>query len=100
MNLLSNASKYSPAGSTITLSAVEAPLNFIRFGVRDEGPGIPPDSIAHVFERFYRAPDQTTKPGAGLGLAIAREIVVAHGGSIACTSGPGQGSEFYFLLPR
>ena len=71
---------------------------FVRFAVRDEGPGIPAESVARVFDRFYRAPNQE-KSGAGLGLAIAREIVVAHGGSIACASEPGRGAEFYFLLP-
>ena len=68
--------------------------------MRDQGPGIPPESVSRVFERFYRAPNQDKRPGAGLGLAIAREIVVAHGGSIACTSEEGEGSEFYFVLPR
>jgi signal transduction histidine kinase len=100
MNLLTNASKYSPAGSSITLSAEPAPLNFVRFAVRDEGPGIPAEYAARVFDRFFRAPGQKEKPGAGLGLAIARDIVVAHGGSIACQSTPGEGSEFYFLIPR
>jgi signal transduction histidine kinase len=100
MNLLTNAVKYSPPGGAITLAAAAAPLGFVRFAVRDQGPGVPPESVTHVFDRFYRAPGQTQKPGAGLGLAIAREIVVAHGGSIACTSEPGKGSEFYFLLPR
>jgi signal transduction histidine kinase len=100
MNLLTNASKYTPSGEIITLSASPEPGGFVRFSVRDRGPGIPPDSVARVFERFYRAPNQERKPGAGLGLAIAREIVVAHGGSIACNSTVGQGSEFYFLLPR
>jgi signal transduction histidine kinase len=99
MNLLTNASKYSPAGGRIRLAAAADPLGFVRFAVRDEGPGIPPESVARVFDRFYRAPEQT-KSGAGLGLAIAREIVVAHGGSIACVSQPAQGTEFYFLLPR
>jgi len=98
VNLLTNASKYSPRGGTIRLSAVPAEENFVRFAVRDDGPGIPAESMAHVFDRFYRAPGQE-KTGAGLGLAIAREIVVAHGGSIACTSEPGKGAEFYFLLP-
>jgi signal transduction histidine kinase len=70
----------------------------VKFGVRDHGPGIPPESLPHVFEKFYRVPGQTKK-GAGLGLAISREIVVAHGGSIACASGPGPGSDFHFLLP-
>ncbi len=98
MNLLTNASKYSPRGGTITLRAAQMEENFIRFAVRDEGPGVSAESVARVFDRFYRAPNQE-KTGAGLGLAIAREIVVAHGGSIACTSEPGRGAEFYFLLP-
>ncbi len=100
MNLLTNASKYTPAGGFITLSAVPEEGGFIRFGVRDQGPGIPPELIGRIFERFFRAPNQDKRPGAGLGLAIAREIVVAHGGSIACTSNEGEGSEFYFVLPR
>jgi len=66
--------------------------------VRDEGPGIPAESAARVFDRFYRVPG-APQHGAGLGLAIAREIVVAHGGTIACQSEPGKGSDFYFLLP-
>ena len=99
INLLANAAKYSPPGGMITLSAAVAPLGFIRFAVSDQGPGIPADVLPHVFERFYRAPGQT-KSGAGLGLAIAREIVVAHGGSIAGTSEAGRGTVFYFLLPR
>ena len=98
INLLSNASKYSPAGGEITLYAEPAPDGFVRFGVRDRGPGIPPESLPRVFERFYRVPGQT-KMGAGLGLALAREIVVAHGGSIACTSAAGHGSDFHFLVP-
>lgn len=97
MNLLTNASKYSPRGSQVTLAA-EPAGGFVRFTVRDEGPGIPAESVARVFERFYRAPGQQ-KTGEGLGLAIAREIVVAHGGSIACVSEQGQGAEFHFVLP-
>lgn len=100
MNLLTNASKYTPAGGFITLSASAEAGGFIRFTVRDQGPGIPSDSVGRIFDRFYRAPNQEKRPGAGLGLAIAREIVVAHGGSIACTSKEGEGSEFYFVLPR
>lgn len=100
MNLLTNASKYTPQGGFITLSAAGEAGGFVRFSVRDQGPGIPPESVGRVFERFYRAPNQERRPGAGLGLAIAREIVVAHGGSIACTSTEGEGSEFYFVLPR
>jgi signal transduction histidine kinase len=99
INLLTNAVKYSPPGGVVTLSAALAEREFVRFGVRDQGGGIPADVIPHVFDRFYRAPGQT-KTGAGLGLAISREIVVAHGGSIACASQLGEGTEFYFLLPR
>jgi len=98
INLLSNASKYSPAGAEITLYAEATPDGFVRLGVRDQGPGIAAESLPRVFDRFYRVPGQTKK-GAGLGLALAREIVVAHGGSIACTSSPGAGSDFHFLLP-
>ena len=98
INLLSNASKYSGPDTTITLYAVDAPDGFIRFGVRDEGPGIPAENTPYIFEKFYRVPEQEKK-GAGLGLTIAREIVVAHGGSIACSSKPGEGTDFYFLLP-
>jgi len=97
INLLSNASKYSPAGATITLGAAPAPGGFMRFSVRDQGVGIPPEALPHIFDRFYRVPGQA-KPGAGLGLAIAREIVVAHGGTISCSSAPGA-TEFYFVLP-
>jgi signal transduction histidine kinase len=98
VNLLSNASKYSPAGGTITLGAAPAPLGFVRFSVLDEGEGIPPEALPRLFDRFYRVPGQS-KPGAGIGLAIAREIVVAHGGTIACSSAPGGGTEFHFLVP-
>jgi len=66
--------------------------------VRDQGPGIPQEALAHIFDKFYRVPGQS-KTGAGLGLAIAREIVLAHGGTIGCSSRPGKGSDFHFLLP-
>jgi signal transduction histidine kinase len=98
INLLSNAAKYSPEGGTITLSAGRSPEGFVRFGVRDQGSGIPPEVLPRLFDRFYRVPGQS-KPGAGIGLAIAREIVVAHGGSIACSSSSSGGTEFHFLLP-
>ena len=98
INLLTNAAKFSPPGGVVALAATSAPLGFVRFSVRDQGPGIPAESVSRVFDRFYRAPGQA-KSGASLGLAIAREIVVAHGGSIACTSEPGAGADFHFLLP-
>jgi signal transduction histidine kinase len=98
INLLSNAAKYSPEGHAIELTAAAAPLGFVRFGVRDHGDGIPTEVIPRLFDRFYRVPGQT-KPGAGIGLAIAREIVVAHGGSIGCTRAEGGGTDFHFLVP-
>jgi signal transduction histidine kinase len=98
INLLTNASKYSSAETVIMLKAEIAPLNLVRFAVRDQGVGIPPEAVSHVFDRFYRVPGQT-QLGVGLGLAIAREIVIAHGGTIACTSDVGRGTEFSFMLP-
>jgi two-component system, NtrC family, sensor histidine kinase KinB len=98
INLLANASKYSPEGSTITLYAQPGGEGMVRFGVRDQGPGIAEESQPYVFEKFYRVPGQTRK-GAGLGLTIAREIVLEHGGVIACSSRVGEGSDFHFLIP-
>jgi len=98
INLLANASKYSPVQSVITLYAKRGTDGFIRFGVRDQGPGISEENLPRVFEKFYRVPGQTRR-GAGLGLTIAREIVVAHGGTIACSSKLGEGSDFYFFIP-
>lgn len=98
INLLSNASQYSPGDTTITLYAAPADAGFVRCGVRDEGPGVPAADAGRIFEKFYRMPGQRRK-GAGLGLAIAREIVVAHGGSIACAGRPGGGSDFHFVIP-
>jgi Signal transduction histidine kinase len=98
MNLLTNASKYSRVGGRILLCAERDGAGFVRFAVKDEGEGIAPEALPHVFDRFYRVPGQTKK-GVGIGLAIAREIVVAHGGTIACTSEVGKGTEFYFVVP-
>lgn len=98
MNLLTNAAKYGPPGSEIRLYAAQADEGFLRFGVRDAGPGVAPEHRQRVFEKFYRVPDQTAR-GTGLGLAVCREIVVAHGGSIACDAAPGGGADFYFRLP-
>ena len=98
INLLLNAVKYSPEGGVVILYGEPADAGFLRFGVRDQGPGIPQESLGSIFEKFYRVPGQSKK-GAGLGLAIAREIVLAHGGTIGCSSRPGEGSDFTFLLP-
>ena len=87
-NLIENAAKYSPAGSPIEISAgIEAGMGWLR--VRDHGPGFPPDRIARVFEMFVRGEDESSRPGVGLGLAIARTIVEAHGGTIVASNEDG-----------
>ena len=96
-NFVSNAVKHTKAGEEIVLRARQH-NNSIRFSVIDRGPGIPPKFRARVFDRFFRVPG-TDITGAGLGLAIAREIILAQGGTIGVTSTPGEGSEFYFDLP-
>ena len=101
-NFLTNAIKYSPEGTSIRVAAgmgeTRSGRASVRFSVRDQGPGISPEHQEHVFERFYRVPG-TNKSGAGLGLSIAREIVAAHGGEIGVLSTPGEGSEFFFVIP-
>ena len=96
-NLIANAIKYSPAGGEIRLNASRAEDETIEFSISDEGPGIPEEYHARIFERFFRAPGQT-KTGAGLGLSIAREITVAQGGRIGVKSAPGHGSTFFVML--
>jgi signal transduction histidine kinase len=96
-NLVSNAIRHSPPGEEIVLEA-KLIRDVVRFSVIDHGPGVPLEYQAKVFDRFYRVPG-TEQKGVGLGLAIAREIVVAHGGTIGLKSQPGSGSEFYFDLP-
>ena len=96
-NFITNALSHSPPGSEIQVRAARIDGDGIQFSVRDQGPGIPEEHQARIFERFFRVPGQT-RVGAGLGLSIAREIVVAHGGRTGVRSYPGQGSEFYFVL--
>jgi signal transduction histidine kinase len=97
-NLLANASKYSPESSVIRV--VAAPKGgMMRICVEDRGAGIPPEQQAGLFERFYRVRSDTDAPGVGLGLAIAKGIVEAHGGSIGIDSEPGTGTRVWFTLP-
>jgi signal transduction histidine kinase len=98
-NLLDNAFKHTPAGGKVSIAARQPSPNFVEVIVLDTGPGIPPDQLPHVFERFYRADASGTKTGTGLGLAIAREIARAHGGDIKVNSVPGEGTEFLVRLP-
>jgi signal transduction histidine kinase/CheY-like chemotaxis protein len=96
-NLLSNAIKFSPQGGTVSLRWV-AEGEFVRFTVADSGPGIAPQDIRRVFERFWQAAP-TASQGTGLGLYIAKGIVEAHGGKIWVESEPGAGAKFHFTVP-
>jgi len=96
-NLLANAIKYSPPGGEIRLGASRADDHSVQLTVADDGPGIPEQYHQRIFDRFFRVPGQT-KAGAGLGLSIAREIAVAHGGRISVKSAPGQGATFCLIL--
>jgi NtrC-family two-component system sensor histidine kinase KinB len=98
-NLLSNALKFSHSGDVVSLS-VSADGDMVTFTVVDHGPGISPELIPHVFERFFRGDGDRQGRGAGLGLAIAKEIVEAHGGRIWVNSLPGEGSIFSFTLRK
>jgi two-component system OmpR family sensor kinase/two-component system sensor histidine kinase BaeS len=94
-NLLSNALRYTPRGGSVRVGASTAD-GLVRVSVRDTGPGIAADALPHVFDRFYKSEESR---GAGLGLAIAKSLVVAHGGEIEATSTLGQGTEMRFTLP-
>jgi signal transduction histidine kinase len=107
LNLLDNAIRYTPSGGEVRVKAEEK-TDRVCVHVSDTGPGIPPEQLPHLFERFYRAESDRSRPrdplvqsqsGAGLGLAIAREITHAHGGTLTVQSKPGQGSTFTFCIP-
>ncbi len=96
-NLLDNAIKNSPNGGKVSIVSTKGEGNFAKITVSDEGPGIHPDQLSHVFERFYQVTGART--GVGLGLAIAREIVTVHHGTIEASSIPGEGARFTVTLP-
>jgi len=96
-NLLTNAIKHSPVGGKVQLRAERTADHAIQFSVADEGPGIPEEYHSRIFERFFRVPGPAPK-GAGLGLSIAKEIAVAHGGWLGVRSAPGHGAIFYLVL--
>jgi two-component system sensor histidine kinase KdpD len=99
-NLLENAAKYSKQGSPITISAEET-NDKVLLSIADQGAGIEPSEQALIFERFYRGRSQALgTSGTGMGLAISRAIVDAHGGSIGVTSQPGRGSVFTLTMPK
>ena len=100
LNLLNNALKYVQRGGSVTVEV----RNFNGNGqlvVQDNGPGIPKESIPHLFDRFFRieAPETGRAGGSGLGLAIVKAIIDAHQGSIKVISKEGEGTKFEILLP-
>jgi len=97
-NLLDNASKFTPHGGKITVQAGEE-KNAVWVTVSDTGAGIAPDDLPYIFQQFYSGGESPEKRGMGLGLAICREIITAHGGQIRAESEPGQGARFTFSLP-
>ncbi len=96
-NLLDNAVKFTPAGGRIIVGA-RREESMVRIWVEDTGPGIDPEDLPHIFERFYRGRNAAAA-GSGLGLAIVRWIAEAHGGRVEVHSQPGQGSRFELILP-
>jgi two-component system, OmpR family, phosphate regulon sensor histidine kinase PhoR len=112
-NLLSNAARYSPAGTQITVEVWTEPCTIeggvvvaprgsdmcVVVAVRDQGVGMAPEVQARVFDRYYRANTLTSASGLGLGVYITREIVLRHGGRIWLESAPGSGTTFYVMLP-
>ena len=104
LNLLSNASKFTPAGGCVTLEAGAAPDSdqCVELRVRDTGIGIPEDRLAEIFEPFVQVESSLAArvEGSGLGLSISRELARGMGGDISASSAPGAGSTFTIRLPR
>jgi signal transduction histidine kinase len=98
-NLVSNALKYSPSDAEVIVSAAERDGS-VEISVRDHGPGIAPDDLPHVFERFFRGKATHKADGLGLGLYVVQLLVDAHGGRVWVESPPGQGATFTFTLAR
>jgi two-component system sensor histidine kinase MtrB len=99
-NLVSNAVRYSPEGSTVSVR-ITAETSHARLDVADEGPGIPESERGRIFEAFQRgARERSSTPGAGLGLALTLHIVKAHAGTVAVDSGPSGGTTFTVRLPQ
>ena len=98
-NLLNNALRHTSVGNRVFITA-RATEQFVEFEIADDGVGIPPQHVPRIFEKFYRVPGQSSSNGAGLGLAIVREIVEAHGGQVRVESSVGSGAIFGFTLRR
>jgi signal transduction histidine kinase len=99
INIIGNALKYSPDFSAVTIAA-KAEDKLVKVSIRDEGIGIPPEDLPHVFDGFYRGKSgQEAAAGHGIGLAVARQIVQAHDGAVSVESTPGKGTTFVVSLP-
>jgi signal transduction histidine kinase len=105
-NLLENALKFTPQGGTVTVlvetesgNGVEAGMSFAVMAVCDTGPGIPPEDLPYVFDPYRQRRETQDKGGVGLGLAIVRRLVAAHGGRVRVRSRVGVGSEFRVFIP-
>jgi two-component system, OmpR family, sensor kinase len=100
-NLVDNAVRHAPPGSAVTLVAAVPAPGRVLIDVADEGPGFPPDFLAHAFERFHRAESARSRDdgGTGLGLSIVRAIARAHGGEARVANRPGRGAVVTIELP-
>jgi signal transduction histidine kinase len=98
-NLLDNALKYTDSGGSVTISAEQAAAE-VTITFRDTGTGIPPDEQAKIWSRLYRSDHSRSQRGVGLGLSLVKAIVEAHGGMVAVSSKPGEGSVFTVTLPQ
>ncbi|MEZ4642938.1 MAG: HAMP domain-containing sensor histidine kinase [Chloroflexota bacterium] len=101
MHLVGNAINYTPSGTICVQTSFDKETERICLTVQDTGIGIAPEDMPHVFERFYRGrgASQSNKPGVGLGLTVAQEVIQLHRGSITVSSEVGKGSTFYVYLP-
>ena len=101
-NLVDNAIKYGRAQGSVIVGGRKTEAGKIEVFVQDDGPGIPPESLDRIFERFYRVDKARSREqgGTGLGLSIVKHIVQNHGGEVWVKSEPGKGATFFFTLPQ
>ena len=101
-NLVDNAIKYSPQNGWVSIRGAVESVNreMIRVSIQDSGPGIDPNDLPKLFNRFYRGDQSRATEGSGLGLSLARGIARAHNGDIFVESTPGKGSTFTLSLPK
>ena len=96
LNLLDNAVRFSPAGAMVRVSVAGGPER-VTVTIRDAGPGISPQNLPRIFDRFFTT--DAARDGTGLGLAIVKAVAEAHGGAVRAESAPGEGATFILTLP-